>query len=432
MKILIIGSGGREHALATAYAKSKKVTAVFVAPGNDLMSFQNKKIQTFPHIKSLEFEKILSFVKKEKINLVDVAQDDPLAAGLVDFLTEAGIQTFGPTKKASEIEWNKDWARNFMQKYHLPIPHFVSFSEQKKAIAYISKLKQQTLFIKASGLALGKGVIKAENKEQAIDAIQQMERFGKSGKTFLIEEALIGEEFSLFAMCDGVNYKILQAAQDHKTVYNANQGSNTGGMGCVAPSGVVSKKIVQEVERTILKPFLNGMQKEGRPYTGILYLGGMMTKQGVKIIEFNARWGDPEAQVILPALQTDYLELVSAVLNKQIHKTNLVFDEKIRISIAACANGYPTDYKHVVGKEIFGLQQTMKLPGIILFGAGIKRKGKRFFVSGGRIFHLVAEGKTAQEARQKAYAAISLIFIEGDNLHFRTDIGWKEQERFYL
>ncbi|MBI2334465.1 phosphoribosylamine--glycine ligase, partial [Candidatus Daviesbacteria bacterium] len=396
---------------------------------NPSTSSGQAKIKNYPDVGMWDFDKIIDVCKKEKIDLVDVAQDDIIAAGYADKFNKLGITAFGPTQKASQIEWDKEWARNFMKKYQLPIPKFRTFSNKKEAIRYVEAIPAQVLYVKASGLAAGKGAIRAENKKQAIEAIESMSGFGKSGETFLIEEAMTGEEFSLFAICDGENYKIVSWAQDHKTVYDGDRGPNTGGMGCVAPTTAVDVSIIRIIETEILLPFMKGMRKEGRPYAGILYLGGMINNKRVKIIEFNARWGDPEAEVILPGIKTDFLDIVEAVQSGKLKKLKVELDKKIRISIAGCSRGYPDDYLKVKGKEIFGLPKAMKLPGITIFGAGIKRKGKRFFVSGGRIFHLVAEGKDISEARKKAYKAMKLINIEGNNLHYRKDIGWRDLER---
>jgi len=448
MNVLILTANGREHALALTYAKSKKVKKVIMIPGNGLTASNaagahsglGSKIKNYPDVKVEDFEKILQICKKEQIDFVDVSQDEIIAKGYVDKFQKEGIETFGPTKRASQIEWDKAWAREFMKKYGLPIPKYETFSDTKKAEKYVNKFYNRdsiaplqndktVLFVKASGLAGGKGVIKAESKEQAIDAIQQMKQFKKSGETFVIEQELKGEEFSLFALCDGKNYQILQTAQDHKTVYNNNTGPNTGGMGCIAPTGAITPSIIRIIEKTILTPFIKGMEAEGRPYQGVLYLGGMITSKGIKIIEFNARWGDPEAEVILPGIKTDYVDVITAVKNQKLHKTKITLDRNIRISIAGCALGYPQDFSDVKGKEIFGLSDAMKITGVTIFGAGITRKEKRFFVNGGRIFHLVAKGKNIKEARKIAYEAMSLIFIEGNNLHYRTDIGWQELEK---
>ncbi len=429
MNILVIGQNGREHALAVSYAKSKNVEKVIMTPGNGLTDFENPKIKNYPEVGMMDFEGIVQVVKKEKIDLVDVGQDDVIAAGYVDKLEKLGIVAFGPTQKASQLEWDKEWARNFMVKYKLPIPKFKSFKEKLKAINYINSLPEQILFIKASGLALGKGVIRAENRQEAIEVVNSMSKFGKAGETFLVEEALIGEEFSLFAICDGEDFVITKSAQDHKRIYDGDLGPNTGGVGSISPTSAVSPELLKDIEKTIIRPTIAGMKKEGRPYHGILYLGGIITKEGVKIIEFNARWGDPEAEVILPSIKTDYLEVVQAVLTQNLNKTKIIFDKKVRVSIAGCSKGYPEDYSKVLGKEIIGLIDAMKIPDISIFGSGIKRKGKKFFVNGGRVFYVVGEGESAIEARKRAYEALRLISIEGDNLHYRTDIGWRDLER---
>ncbi len=435
MNILILGSGGREHAIADAYAKNRKVKKIFVAPGNPFIDFSNKKVTSFSDVQSIDFEKIKDAVNKFKIGLVDVAQDDPIALGFVDKLTALGIKAFGPTKNASEIEWSKEWSRNFMLKYHLPIPHFKSFDSQSKGIFYVKSLREQPLYVKASGLALGKGAIRAENKKEAILAIKEMRSFGKAGETFVVEEAMIGEEFSLFAVCDGENYKILGSAQDHKTAFDGDIGPNTGGMGCVSNPKIVTPRVEKEIESKILVPFMKGMKKEGRPYSGILYLGGMITRSaslgqaGIKIVEFNSRWGDPEAQVLIPGITSDYLSIVEAVLYKKLNKIKLKTDNLIRVSVAGCSRGYPIDYSKVKGARIKGLEKVNKLPNINIYGAGISKKENKFAATGGRVFHLTGVGLTLSQARMRAYGAISLITIENNSLHFRSDIGWRDMER---
>lgn len=429
LNILVIGQNGREHALAVTYAKSKKVKKVFIAPGNGLTDFNNPKIMNYPEVVMTDFDGIVKICRKEKIDSVDVAQDDVIAAGYVDKLEALGIRAFGPTQTASQLEWDKKWARDFMVRHKLPIPEYKAFNNKKEAITYINSLPEQTLFIKAAGLALGKGVIRTENRKEAVEAVNSMSKFGKSGETFLIEEALIGEEFSLFAICDGENFVVAKSAQDHKTIYDGDKGPNTGGVGSVAPTSAVDDLTIGKIEKNIFRPLLEGMKKEGRLYKGILYLGGMVTKEGVKIIEFNCRWGDPEAEVILPSITTDYLDVIEAVRFQKLKKTKITFDKKVRVSIAGCSKGYPGDYSFVKGKEIFGLTEVMKIPGISVFGSGIKRQGKKFFVNGGRIFYVVSEGRNILDAREKAYKAIEKISIEGDNLHYRKDIGWRDLQR---
>ena len=429
MNILIVGSGGREHTLATAYSKSKKVKKIIVAPGNGLIDYKATKIRIEFDVAATDFNGILKLVKKYKVDLVDIAADDQLAEGFVDRLQALGIKAFGPTQKAAEIEWNKNWSRQFMKKYKLPIPHYETFSDSKKAIKYVKNLEEQVLYIKASGLALGKGAIRAENKKEAIAAINSMKSFGKAGKTFLVEECMVGEEFSLFAICDGDNYQIVGTAQDHKTIYDHDKGPNTGGMGCVSNPKIVTSEVLKKAEKTIIKPFMKGMQKERRAYVGILYLGAMVTKTGIKIVEFNARWGDPEAEVLIPAIKTDYLTIVESVLFGKLNKIKIKCDKVSRLSVAGCSLGYPIDYAKVKGKIITGLEKAMKFPGIKIFGAGIAKNGKNFVAHGGRVFHVVGEGKTLVQAKDKAYKAIALINIQDNNLHFRTDIGWRDLER---
>lgn len=436
MNILVIGQNGREHVLAENYAKSKKVKKVIMTPGNGLTDFNNPstssgqaKIKNYPDVSMMDFEGIVEVCKEEKIDLVDVPQENIIGEGYVDKLEKLGIKVFGPKKNAAQLEWDKEWSRNFMVKYNLPIPQFKAFTNKEEAIDYINKKDDQLLFIKATGLAYGKGVIKAENKDEAIEAIESMGELGKSGEAFLIEDGLIGEEFSLFALCDGQDYKIVGFAQDHKTAFDGDLGPNTGGMGSAAPTGVVTTEIIKEVEIKILKPLMKGMQNEGRPYKGILYLGGMKTSGGIKVIEFNCRWGDPEAEVILPGIETDYLNIIESILDGKLKSLKVETDDKVRISVAGCSKGYPGDYSKVKDKEIFGLADAMKLPDIKIFASGVKRKDNKFYANGGRLFYVVGEGKDIMEARKKTYAAMNLISIEGDNLHFRTDIGFRDVDR---
>jgi phosphoribosylamine--glycine ligase len=256
-----------------------------------------------------------------------------------------------------------------------------------------------------------------------------MKSFGNAGETFVIEEAMVGEEFSLFAICDGDNYKIIGSAQDHKTAFNGDLGPNTGGMGCVSNPKIITPKVLKVIENKIIIPLMKGMKKEGRPYSGVLYIGGIVTEKGVKIVEFNSRWGDPEAQVLIPGIITDYLTIVESVVNKKLSKMKIKTDDLVRISIAGCSKGYPIDYSKIKNKKIIGLEKISKLPNIDIFGAGISGSAGRFIVSGGRVFHVVGEGLTLMQARMRAYGAISMINIEGNSLHYRTDIGWRDLER---
>ena len=431
MNILIIGGGGREHALLSIYSTSSKVKKLFSIPGNDLMSFKAEKpVKIFPKINPTDKNAILNVVKKEKIDFVDVAQDNPLAEGMVDFLQSKDIKTFGPTKAAAQIEWNKEWSRDFMKKHHLPIPSYVAFSSIKKAKEYIQRLPKGGFFVKASGLAAGKGAIRCDNKEELLKAVEQMKTFGKSGKTFLIEEALIGEEASIYAICDGKNFKILKSAQDNKQVNNFDQGVNTGGMGANSPALVTSGVKVNKRIKQIIAMTIKGMRDEGISYVGVLYLGIIIDKKkNLKIIEFNARWGDPEAQVVLPGIKNDYVSIVEACIKGDLNKIKISEDKKTRVCVVGVSRGYPEDYSKVKNKELFGLDRATKIDGVEIYGAGIKRNGKREFVDGGRVINVIGEGDDIFEARSRAYRAISLINIKDNNLHYRTDIGWRDVDR---
>ena len=462
--VLIIDGGGRGSVLVDKYSQSSHVIKILAIPGNDLMLTNQKPVKIFPKIKTTDIKSIIKIAKDQKVDLVDVAQDDAVASGLVDALQKEGINVFGPTKLAGQIEWDKAFARNFMRKFKITIPTFKICHSQKEGINFIKKQKHAEWFIKASGLAAGKGALHAQNNRQAIEKIRQMKDFGKAGQTYLIEKCLVGEEFSSFAIVDGKNFIIVGYAQDHKPVFDGDLGSNTGGMGCSSPPMAITPEVENQIE-SIFKKTVEGLVKIGRPYQGILYLGEMIDQRSglpagrqVYAIEFNARWGDPEAQVIVPAIKNDFYELANKVLNGQIKKIKIKKDNLYRVAVTAASRGYPSDYSKVIGKQIFGLDQLLRNPvsslrhpepfacrseqseesqdklregSIKVFGAGVKKKNNQYFVSGGRLFYVVAEGKNVAQARKIAYNALSRVNVEGDNLHYRTDIGWRDLERFY-
>ncbi len=426
--VLVVDGGGRGAALVEKYGHNNYVNRILAIPGNDLMQINTEKpVQSFPDLKTTSVKEILKICKKENVDFVDVAQDNAVEVGLVDKLAVNGIDVVGPTKKAGQIEWDKAWARRFMVKYQLPIPKFHTFSSIDRGIEFVKKHPESKWFVKASGLAEGKGAIPAADTSEAISAINEMQRFGSSGKTFLLEEWLIGEEFSAFALCDGKDFKTVGFAQDHKRVNDGDKGPNTGGMGCISNPLIVDKKIKKQVEE-IFNKTVNGLQKEGRPYKGVLYLGGIVIEGRVYIIEFNARWGDPEAEATLSAIQNDFLDLADAVISGNLKNIRFNIDKKIRIAVAAAAKGYPVDYKAVKGKKILGIEKALET-GVKIYGAGIKKINSDYVVNGGRVLYVVGEGKNVIEAREKAYQAMKLINIEGDNLHYRTDIGWRDLER---
>ena len=432
MTILIIGSGGREHAISCAYEKSSKVKKIIVAPGNDFISYKRQKEVICDNNCSLKNpESILKIAKKYNPTLIDVAQDDALASGTVDLLIKEGFQVFGPTQKSSQIEWDKKWSREFMQRHNIPSPKFKYFNSEEKALGYVEGLyedKTRTIYIKASGLCEGKGAIKATNLDEAINSIKQMENFGQAGKIFLIEEALEGEEFSYYIISDGKNFKSFKSAQDNKTAFNFDLGPQTGGMGVVSPAKI-TQPITDEIEYEQIKKVIDGMHKEGIPYKGILYLGGIVNEDKIMTIEYNARWGDPECQAVLPSLKTDYVDIILAAINGNINSIKIEQDNKVRICIIGASRGYPQDYSKSKGKRIYGLEETMQKDNIKIFGSGIKIQDGKFYTNGGRLFSIVAEGENILEAKERAYSAIAGITIEENNLQYRTDIGWRDIER---
>lgn len=422
--VAVIDGGGRGAVLVEAYSKSPKVNKILAIPGNDLMqSVSRVPVTTYQHLKTTSVEDIVKICREQKVTLVDVAQENASEAGLGDRLEQAGILFCGPDKAASQLEWDKAWARDFMVRHNIPHPKFVVCTSTKQGRDYIQRQKEGKWFIKASGLAEGKGALPAENKQQALDCINSMSKFGEAGQTFLIEDWLEGEEFSTFVISDGKNYKILGSAQDHKRVYNGDQGPNTGGMGCSSPPLLLTPQLIKQIDRQIIAPTIKGMLKLGRPYTGILYVGGIMVGKKLYVIEFNSRWGDPEAQIIVPGIQTDMLAVSLAVANHNLNSVKIRTDKKPRVVIAAASAGYPGDYSVVKGKQIFGLDK------LRVYGAGVKKIGKKYYASGGRLFHVVGEGKNVSEARRQAYAQLSQIFVEGNYLHYRTDIGWRDVAR---
>ena len=432
--VMIIGSGAREHAISLAYEKSPKVKKIIVVPGNDFIAYgRNKQVIIKKDCLETDRDALLKIAEEYKPNIIDVAQDNALAEGLVDFFQEKGYKVFGPSKQAARIEWDKKWSREFMKKYNIPIPLFESFDDENKAIEYVTGVYGQepnkAVYVKACGLCSGKGALKASSLSEAIDNIKQMHQFGESGKVFVIEEGLIGEEFSYFAILDEKNYKIFKSAQDNKTVYNFDQGEQTGGMGVISPAKVV-QGYESFIEKEMIKKVVDGMIAEGYPFSGILYLGGILTKDGLKVIEYNARWGDPECQVILPGLKNDYTEIVCAAIDGNLDQISLIQDDSIRVCVVGASKGYPGNYSEAKSKEIYGLNTAAKIPGINIYGAGIKVENNKFLTNGGRLFSVVSEGENIIEARKRAYSAIAHIHIEGNNLHYRTDIGWRDVERF--
>jgi phosphoribosylamine--glycine ligase len=417
MNILIIGSGGREHALAWKLKQSPKIKKIFIAPGNAGTSLlgENIRLDIFDH------QTVIDFSRENKIGLVVIGPDDALASGLANSLIKADIKTFGPTREASEIEWSKSFAKNLMKRLKIPTAKFEEFTDIELAKKYI-KNQKYPLVIKASGLALGKGVIIANTQGEAIIALEEvmLERaFGSAGDTVVIEEFLTGEEISIHAFSDGENIAMFPAAQDHKRIFDNDQGPNTGGMGTVAPVPGVSQKTLDEIEKTIVTPILRELKNMGRIFKGVLFPGIMLTKNGPKVLEFNARFGDPETQSYMRLLKTDLLEILLACADGQLKDLKIEWKEKLSAcTVVLASKGYPGTYPKEI--PITGIHDAENITDIVVFYAGIKTLNKKIVTSGGRVLGISATGKTLSEARQKAYTAVDAIQFDGKQ--FRKDI----------
>lgn len=417
MKLLVVGSGGREHAIAKKLLESEQVEQVFVAPGNDGMTLDGIKLV---NIGISEHSTLINFAKENDIAWTFVGPDDALAAGIVDDFEQAGLKAFGPSRLAAELEWSKDFAKQIMVKYGIPTAAFGTFSNFEEAKAYIEG-QGAPIVVKADGLALGKGVVVAETVEQAVEAAREMlldNKFGDSGARVVIEEFLAGEEFSLFALVNGDQFYILPTAQDHKRAFDGDQGPNTGGMGAYAPVPHLPQSVVDTAVDTIVKPILDGMIAEGRSYLGVLYAGLILTDQGPKVIEFNARFGDPETQIILPRLTSDFAQNIDDILHKR--PTQLTWlDSGVTLGVVVASNGYPLDYEK-------GVELPAKTEGDITTyyaGARFADNSRALLSNGGRVYMLVTTADTVQEAQEKIYSELKNQDTTG--LFYRTDIGSK-------
>ncbi|MFH0374050.1 phosphoribosylamine--glycine ligase [Streptococcus sp. A22] len=417
MKLLVVGSGGREHAIAKKLLESEQVEQVFVAPGNDGMTLDGIELV---NIGISEHSALINFAKENDIAWIFVGPDDALAAGIVDDFEEAGLKAFGPSCLAAELEWSKDFAKQIMVKYGIPTAAFGTFSNFEEAKAYIEE-QGAPIVVKADGLALGKGVVVAETVEQAVEAAREMlldNKFGDSGARVVIEEFLAGEEFSLFALVNGDQFYILPTAQDHKRAFDGDQGPNTGGMGSYAPVPHLPQSVVDTAVDTIVKPILEGMIAEGRSYLGVLYAGLILTEQGPKVIEFNARFGDPETQIILPRLTSDFAQNIDDILHKR--PTQLTWlDSGVTLGVVVASNGYPLDYEK-------GMVLPAKTEGDITTyyaGARFAENSRALLSNGGRVYMLVTTVDTVQEAQEKIYSELKNQDTTG--LFYRTDIGSK-------
>jgi len=424
MKILVIGSGGREHALVWKIKQSPLVTKIFCAPGNAGISLLAELVP----IKVTDLNSLLLFAKNEGIDLTVVGPEQPLTSGIVDLFESNGLQIFGPSKLAAELEGSKVFAKQFMKKYNIPTAEFRSFSSEERfdAERYINEIPVP-IVIKADGLAAGKGVSICETKEQALETLDLIFRqkvFGEAGSKIVIEEYLIGEEASVFALTDGKEFIVLSPAQDHKRILDGDKGKNTGGMGAYAPAPVVSEEVLNKVKRDIIRPTLIGMSKEGRPYKGCLYVGLMITETGPKVVEYNCRFGDPETQVVLPLIDEDIVPFLVEVAGGKLSKTKINLKNTSAVCVVIASGGYPDKYE--IDKKIFGLDAVFD-DNVIVFHAGTKYNKDVIVTSGGRVLGVTAFGSILEDTISRAYRAVEKITFDG--AYYRSDIGKKGIER---
>lgn len=419
MRILVIGSGGREHALVWKLSQSPLVEKIYAIPGNPGM----KDLAQLVSLDTNNLDQLADFALKEKIDLTVVGPEIPLAAGISDIFQEKGLKIFGPNKKAAQIESSKAFAKDIMKKYNIPTAYYKVCNDVNTAKEYI-KEKGAPIVIKADGLAAGKGVIVAMTIDEALNAVDQImqgDEFGASGSRVVIEEYLEGEEASVLAFSDGRTIVPMIPAQDHKRALDGDKGPNTGGMGCYAPAPVMTKALQVECLEKVLKPIIKAMEQEGCLYKGCLYAGLMVTKDGIKVIEFNARFGDPETQVVLPLLDSDLAQVMLACVSGELDKLDINWQDKAAVCIVMASGGYPGSYKK--GKVIEGLEKFQNLEGVTVFHAGTKEKDGKIVTAGGRVLGLTALANDIKTAQQKAYQVVNNISF--DEAHFRTDIAWR-------
>lgn len=420
MKVLVVGGGGREHTIVWKIAQSPKVDKIYCAPGNGGIA----ELAECVPIKATDIEGVVNFAKENKIDLVMVAPDDPLVMGMVDALEKEGIRAFGPRANAAIIEGSKVFSKELMKKYNIPTAGYEVFDNPADALEYIKKGSFPTV-IKAEGLALGKGVIIAKDLAEAeagIHDIMEDKVFGESGNRVVIEEFLTGPEVSVLAFCDGKTVVPMVSAQDHKRAYDNDEGLNTGGMGTFSPSRLYDDAKANECMENIFLPTVKAMASEGRPFKGVIYFGLMMTEKGVKVIEYNARFGDPETQVVLPRLKTDLVEIMDAVIDERLHELNIEWEDNAAVCVVMASGGYPVKYQS--GYEITGLDKVAEHNDLTVFHAGTKLDGDKLVTAGGRVLGITAVGANLDAAIKRAYEGVDMVSFT--DCHFRKDIGIKK------
>ena len=417
MKVLIVGSGGREHAIAMSVAKSSKVDKIYCAPGNAGIG----QIAECVAIGAMEFDKLVAFAKETEIDLCIVGMDDPLVGGLVDEMEAAGIRTFGPRKNAAILEGSKAFSKDLMKKYNIPTAAYENFDDPEKALAYLETAKMP-IVLKADGLALGKGVLICNTLEEAkagVAEIMMDKKFGTAGNTMVIEEFMTGREVSVLSFVDGKTIKTMTSAQDHKRAGDGDTGLNTGGMGTFSPSPFYTKEVEEFCNNYIYQATVDAMAAEGRPFKGIIFFGLMLTPNGPRVLEYNARFGDPEAQVVLPRMKNDIIDVVNACIDGTLDQVELEFEDNAAVCVILASDGYPVSYEK--GFPISGLDEFDKHEGYYCFHAGTKLVDGQFVTNGGRVLGVTAKGADLKEARANAYTATE--WVKFDNKYMRHDIG---------
>lgn len=417
MKILIVGSGGREHAIAYAVSKSSKADKIFCAPGNAGIS---EYAECVP-IGAMEFDKLAQFAKENEVDLTVIGMDDPLVGGIVDVFNQNGLRVFGPDKAAAVLEGSKAFSKDLMKKYDIPTAAYENFDSPEAAIEYLETAKFP-IVLKADGLALGKGVLICNTKDEAQDGVKTLmldKQFGSAGDTIVIEEFMTGREVSVLSFVDGNTIKIMTSAQDHKRAKDGDEGLNTGGMGTFSPSPFYTKEVDEFCKKYIYQATVDAMKSEGRPFKGIIFFGLMITEDGPKVLEYNARFGDPEAQVVLPRMKNDIVDVFEACIDGTLDKIELEFEDNAAVCVVLASDGYPVKYEK--GFEIKGLETFRDKDGYYVFHAGTAFKDGKIVTNGGRVLGVTAKGADLKEARKNAYEAVK--WIEFDNKYMRNDIG---------
>lgn len=417
MKVLIVGSGGREHAIAWKVAKSPKVDKIYCAPGNAGIS----EFAECVDIKAMEFDKLVAFAKEKEIDLTVVGMDDPLVGGIVDEFEKAGLRVFGPRKNAAILEGSKAFSKDLMEKYNIPTAAYVNFNTPEAALEYL-ETSDYPIVLKADGLALGKGVLICNTKEEAKEGVKTLmldKQFGDAGNTIVIEEFMTGREVSVLSFVDGKTIKIMTSAQDHKRAKDGDKGLNTGGMGTFSPSPFYTAEVDEFCKKYIYQPTVDAMKAEGRTFKGIIFFGLMLTEKGPRVLEYNARFGDPETQVVLPRMKNDIVEVFEACIDGTLDKIDLQFEDNAAVCVVLASDGYPEHYEK--GFPITGLENFKDKDDYFVFHAGTKFDGDTIVTNGGRVLGVTAKGNDLKTARANAYEAVKLVSFE--NKYMRNDIG---------